>query len=60
MKLRTRLEALEDRNPVVRRWHRLLVHRGQDVDCVRAAYEAEHGHIGEHHGVIVREVVHAV
>lgn len=57
MRLRSRIDALENRNPPFRVWHRIMVDVGQTVEGARAAYEAERGPIAESDGIIVREIV---
>ncbi len=56
MRLKARIDALEQRNPPVTCWHQFIVH-GEPLEQARARYEAEHGPIGEHDGLIVRRIV---
>ena len=57
MRLRGRIEALEQRRMPVRRWHRIVVGVGETMAAVRARYELDHGAIGEDDGLIVRTIV---
>ena len=56
MRLKARINALEQRNPPLTRWHQIIV-QGEPLEHARARYEAEHGPIGEHDGLIVRRIV---